>query len=298
MSRCSGLFCLDPLTFHSRAVGESVRLSRDCRRAERTGDTFRNGLVFSNRAVKVQERVCVRVEAHSTRWDGSLRVGFTNVPPSAQALPLPCMAIPDLTDRPGHWVDLVHESFCQVGSELMFWVSRGGNVYMKSNSVRKRKLLSGVDLAWPLWAVIDIYGQTRSIFLQGSVKKRGFITYRSCPVPAPAPAPLPSPSPALSHADNINSLTSSVSILCKTLDECDESRRSEEIPVDKRCVVCLDQEAEITLSCGHRCLCQRCALRIYHQFGTCPLCRCAISRTRVSVCLSVSQCVSDISKSL
>lgn len=149
-----------------------MRLSQGCRLAERTGKTFRNGLVFISRPVKVQERILLRVEKDLMNCQGALRVGFTNVPPSARSQPLPDMAIPNLTDISGHWAAPVHESYCQAGSELEFWVSNGGSLYITSNNIRQHKLLTGVDLSKPLWAMIDIYGQTCSIFLLGKFTVR------------------------------------------------------------------------------------------------------------------------------
>lgn len=78
------------------------------------------------------------------------------------------MAIPNLTDKPGHWAAPVHESYCQVGTELEFWVSSQGTIYnTNNNNSGQFKLLKGVDVSQPLWAMIDIYGQTSSILLLG-----------------------------------------------------------------------------------------------------------------------------------
>ncbi|KAF1389726.1 hypothetical protein PFLUV_G00076470 [Perca fluviatilis] len=261
--RCS-LSCLGPLTFHPRATGDQVRLSQGCRLAERTGATFKNGLVFSSRPMKTQERLRLRVEKDSHNWHGALRVGFTNVPPTARSLPLPVMAIPNLTDEPGHWAVPVPESHCQVGSELQFWVSHGGSVYVSSSNTEAQKVLSGVDLSRPLWAMIDVYGQTRSIFLLGSEKRDLLRTRRSCP----APERLTSP-----DVDNHYSL-SRVSRLCGNSDECISLL---EVPAGggcvSDCVVCMEKQARITLPCGHLCLCNACASRVVEDFGTCPLCR-------------------------
>ena len=159
--------CLGPLSFHSQAVGDMVRLSRGGLQAERRANTFKNGLVFSSRPLKVQERIRLRVEKDSLNWNGGLRLGFTTVHPMARSLPLPIMAIPNLTETPGHWAAPVHESFCQAGVELEFWVSARGSMYISGNNGREQKLLSGVDRSRPLWAMIDIYGQTCSISLLG-----------------------------------------------------------------------------------------------------------------------------------
>ncbi|KAG7243870.1 hypothetical protein INR49_006025 [Caranx melampygus] len=250
------ILCLSPLTFHSSAVGDAVSLREGCQIAERREGTFRNGVVFSSRPVKIHEKVHLRVNEDVLRWHGALRVGFTNVPPSARSLPLPCLAIPNLTEQPGHWAVPVNEDYCQVGSELKFWVSRGGSIYVQTSSNMKCKVLEGVDLSQPLWAMIDIYGQTSSIFLLGSERKVWGVTKRSCPAPARQ---------RLTSSD-VESLNSSMSDLSNF--SFDMSN-----PADTLCVVCIGEEASKILPCGHRCLCKSCFPRIRDQFGTCPLCR-------------------------
>ncbi|KAM3610410.1 uncharacterized protein V6R79_003690 [Siganus canaliculatus] len=247
------LSCLGPLTFHHQAVGDKVYLRRGRRLAERMGSTFKNGLVFSSRPLKIQERVRLRVEKHCCCWQGVLRVGYTSMPPSTRPLPLPPMAIPDLTDRPGHWAASLPESFCGEGSELEFWVSCEGTIYASSNSSGQQELLTGVDLRQPLWAMIDLYGQTCSVLLLGSEKRGLFHTRRSCPAPE-----------CHISTDHHHSMTPDG-------DECMEVSAGNGSVMD--CVVCLRREARVTLPCGHQCLCQGCAPRVVQQFGCCPLCR-------------------------
>ncbi|KAM9858184.1 E3 ubiquitin-protein ligase NEURL3 [Aulostomus maculatus] len=179
--RC-GICCLGPLTFHRQAVGEKVHLRQGGLLAERANGTFKNGLVFSSRPLRIKEKIRLRVEKTALNWHGALRVGFTNVPPTKRPLPLPIMAIPLLSDKEGHWATPVDESICQTGSVLEFWVSHRGRMYVRSNFGCKLKLQEGLDLSRPLWAMIDIYGQTSSIFLLGSKKSEWISTRRSCPV--------------------------------------------------------------------------------------------------------------------
>ncbi|KAM4579068.1 E3 ubiquitin-protein ligase NEURL3-like [Fundulus diaphanus] len=259
MQHSCGHRCLGPLTFHPRAVGDKIRLSEGFRRAERTEETFRGGVVFSNRPVSITERVRVLVQRKVPHWKGALRVGFTNVPPSARTLPLPCMAMPNLTNTKGHWACPVPESCCQEGSVLEFWVSPCGQLCVKFHNDRKRKLPINVDLNLPLWAMIDVYGQTCSIFLLGSEKKGIFFNKASCPAPEPPISRHCSISPDYTELSEISD--DSLSDL------------SVEFPAGDGCVVCMVREAEVTLSCGHRCLCIRCNNRVLVQFGTCPLCR-------------------------
>ncbi|XP_035513557.1 E3 ubiquitin-protein ligase NEURL3 [Morone saxatilis] len=258
--RC-GLCCLGPLTFHSQAVGDQVCLSHGHRLAERKESTFKNGLVFSSRPVKIQERIRLRVQKDLCNWHGALRLGFTNIPPSDKSLPLPTMAIPNLTDTHGHWAAPVLESYCRAGSELEFWVSNGGNIYVANESFGERKIFTGVDLRHPLWAMVDIYGQTCSVLLLGSEKRGLLQTRRSCPAPDDLPAP---------NVDNHYSLIpdgySDDSMYCLDMDPADEDSVT-------NCVVCMGREARITLPCGHRCLCNNCISRVILEFGSCPLCR-------------------------
>ncbi|CAI5650780.1 unnamed protein product [Oreochromis niloticus] len=266
--RCSSR-CVGPLTFDSQAVGEKIRLSHGGRLAEKAENTFKNGLVFSSRPVKVQEKIRLRVERDSTIWDGALRVGFTTVPPSARSLPLPCMSIPNLTDKPGHWAVPLDESVCQAGSELEFWVSSHGSIYVGVNNEEYERL-TGVDMKQPLWAMIDIYGQTSSILLLDSKKNKKLLYHRrSCP----APEPLTSPD-AYSHFRSVPDLSDF------RRDDC-ISCLDTKMPEDKICVVCMVKEARITLPCGHRCLCKDCNFRVCEQFGTCPLCRHTIRASSV-----------------
>uniref|UniRef100_A0A668ATP0 Neuralized E3 ubiquitin protein ligase 3 n=1 Tax=Myripristis murdjan TaxID=586833 RepID=A0A668ATP0_9TELE len=251
--RC-GWACLGPLTFHAQAVGAQVTLSKGGLLAERSGQKFNNGLVFSSRPVKVNERLRLRVERKVQGWHGALRVGFTTVPPTERCLPLPSMAIPNLTETAGHWAAPIPEEYCREGSEQEFWVSECGNIYFSSNGGRRVKLQSGVDLSEPLWAMIDIYGQTLSVLLLGSERKTLMGTRNSCPIPSHLLAP------HVNTCHNLNHVSSSWS-RPGSLDETND------------CVACMEVDASVTLLCGHRCLCLNCATRVIQEIGTCPLCR-------------------------
>uniref|UniRef100_A0A3B4ABJ9 E3 ubiquitin-protein ligase NEURL3 n=1 Tax=Periophthalmus magnuspinnatus TaxID=409849 RepID=A0A3B4ABJ9_9GOBI len=247
--------CLGPLAFHAQTKGESIHLSDHGRSAQRNSDTFKNGLVFSCRSIRLQERVQLRIDKHKTNWTGALRVGFTTVPPSTRTGDLPCMAIPCLTKLPGHWAATVNESLVRAGTLLEFWVSYSGGLNVSINNSIQLQLLTGVSTIRPLWAMIDVYGQTCGITLLGSVKKELFHTRRSC---LPPQYEIPS-APSFESCGDITSLIPQASA---DKDNCEE------------CVVCLGKEARIIVKpCGHKCLCSNCAIRILEEFGTCPLCR-------------------------
>ncbi|XP_077418745.1 E3 ubiquitin-protein ligase NEURL3 [Vanacampus margaritifer] len=248
-----GARCLGPITFHQRAVGDKIQLSQGCHHAMRSCATFKEGLVFSNRPVRCQERIRLRVVNDNIKWHGALRVGFTNVDPDSRSLPLPKLAIPDLTDIDGHWAAPISEKLCQAGTELEFWMSSRGSLYISNQSGQNYRLISKqINITKPLWAMFDVYGQTGSIHLLGSEMRAGLFTRKSCSIIPPALAADSSSYDELSCLD-----------LPATTDGGEETN----------CLACVDHKVGVALPCGHRCLCNKCAFKIYCLNGTCPLCR-------------------------
>ncbi|XP_061673456.1 E3 ubiquitin-protein ligase NEURL3 [Syngnathoides biaculeatus] len=244
--------CLGPLAFHPNAVGDQIQLSLDNRLANRISQ-FKNGLLFSDRKVRVLERVRLRVESADTKWEGALRVGFTNVPPESRSLPLPQFAIPELTETSGHWAGPLPEEFCLPGRVVEFWVTRKGSLYVTTQRGHRWKLVSGVCVAKPLWAMIDVYGQTTAVLLLGSKISGRFFTRRSC-----------QPRPFL-VVDTDSSASDSDDGLDPPL-----ITDGEEVMT---CVACMTREAAVSQPCGHRCLCAGCYWQVFRRSATCPLCR-------------------------
>ncbi|XP_030622273.1 E3 ubiquitin-protein ligase NEURL3-like [Chanos chanos] len=185
-----GCFCLGPLTFHTEAVGKLVTLSQNARRASRDVSSPRDGLVFSNRPVVKREKVCLRVERCMMAWHGAIRVGFTNVPP--ESVKLSSLDSPELTDRPGITAVAVPAETCFPGSKIKFWIESDGLLTIRAaNGLKHRAPSVNLDLNRPVWAMIDIYGQTATVLLKGSKKKDQILGVRksSCPVPYIPPSP-------------------------------------------------------------------------------------------------------------
>ncbi|XP_036381815.1 E3 ubiquitin-protein ligase NEURL3 [Megalops cyprinoides] len=275
-----GCRCLGPLTFHTEAVGDKVTLTHGARCATRALQTFRNGLVFSNRRVRIGERVRLRVDRCAQHWHGALRLGFTTVQPTCS--PLPDLAIPTLTDTPGYWAAPVPEVYSLPGTELQFWVTSRGVVMFKGPEGQEYILLEGVDVSKHLWALIDVYGQTCTVVLLGSKKKGLFGVRKSCPCPALPPVSpensclcISKGRPRPSQGERGPSSTRSLEDVQDPCHSNTDPHRTEE-PLED-CVVCMSQEACVLLSCGHRCLCGFCAGRVRGQFGKCPLCRLPIT---------------------
>ncbi|KAG7281310.1 hypothetical protein CRUP_030993 [Coryphaenoides rupestris] len=269
-----GCFCLGPLAFHGSAVGAHLSLSRGRTLAHRKECTFDHGLAFSSRPVRVGEKLRLQVKKRVCRWTGALRLGFTNVPPGGgRSSPQPPVAIPDLTNTAGHWANIVPEHFCSAGTILEVWVSHGGTVYCRMLNYRKLRhtLAVGVDLSKPLWAMLDIYGQTCAVLLLGSEKRKALWTRKSCPLNSPHVSMQPHQHHGLDPSEEEEA---DLKDLCQKDKSCVcYLRASERAAV---CVVCMVQPASTTLCCGHRCLCRGCSVRVIQEFGTCPLCRQAI----------------------
>ncbi|XP_066500852.1 E3 ubiquitin-protein ligase NEURL3-like [Hoplias malabaricus] len=266
--------CLGPLTFHAEAKGQLVTLSEGGRRASRDTSSFRHGVIFSSRPLRLKEKVCVRIERAVMGWYGALRVGITNVAPGSREVP--SLAIPDLTNCPGYWALPVPEYQCLPRSEVTFWVSHGGSLHVKTADGEKLKLRTTVNTCKPIWAMIDVYGQTNTVLLLGSKKKCLWTTQRSCTTPTVHPT-----------EENCGYTDIPIEILQRMIN----AKRLEEQEVQKNpdfpdsqsqytsnesmeeCVVCYTDIATVMLTCGHRCVCSQCARRVFREFGTCPLCR-------------------------
>ncbi|CAG0890281.1 unnamed protein product [Darwinula stevensoni] len=167
---------LAPLRFSS-LHGENIRLSPDKTIARRV-ESFCKGIVFSNRPVKVGEKVEVlkgvwglRVYLNfleiSTNWSGAVRFGFTNSNPANFRGSLPKYACPDLTNKPGYWAKALAERLAVEGELLAFWATSSGDVHFSLNGEEKGVFFSGVDTRGPLWALVDIYGNSTAVQLVG-----------------------------------------------------------------------------------------------------------------------------------
>ncbi|XP_055024274.2 E3 ubiquitin-protein ligase NEURL3-like [Misgurnus anguillicaudatus] len=261
---CHKRTSLGPLSFHSNVNGRLITLSDGGRRATRDESSFRHGLVFSARPVQIQEKLRLRVESSTGNWQGSLRVGFANVLP--EETKLPSLAVPDLTDSSSMYAAaLLPEDKCYPGSEMEFWIDSSATLWTRSSD-GTTFFQTALNIHGPIWAMIDIYGQTTAVMLLGSEKKGLLGTYRSCP--------------ALKHTDDDNCVYGDIKK--ETLERLNkpmsmqihESDNTGTEAFDSEdCVVCYSEKTNILLSCGHKCVCTPCATKIYELSRTCPLCR-------------------------
>uniref|UniRef100_A0A8C2F2W7 E3 ubiquitin-protein ligase NEURL1B n=1 Tax=Cyprinus carpio TaxID=7962 RepID=A0A8C2F2W7_CYPCA len=151
--------------FHPHAKGKNIRLDTQLRRATRK-NSFCNGITFSQRPVRLYEKVRLRFSGVHTGWSGALRFGFTSLDPSNLALAdIPKYACPDLVTRPGYWAKALPERLAMRDSVLAFWADRHGRVFYSINDGEPILFHCGLSVGCLLWAIIDIYGITQEVTL-------------------------------------------------------------------------------------------------------------------------------------
>lgn len=112
----------------------------------------------------MNERVYLRFVQMSSSWSGVLRFGFTSTDPgSARGPDLPRYACPDMTNKPGNWAKALGERYSAINNVLHFWYNRNGDVMYGVNGEDIGIFFTGVATNTPLWALMDIYGNTIEI---------------------------------------------------------------------------------------------------------------------------------------
>ncbi|KAM7154255.1 E3 ubiquitin-protein ligase NEURL3 isoform 2-T2 [Macrochelys suwanniensis] len=238
-----------PLFFHPFTHGSQVLLDEFHHVAERAS-SFHDGIIFTNRPIQHHERVTLKILKKEASWHGGLRVGFTSMDPSKMDPGhLPPFACPDLVMQGKTWAAVLPDQCIEEGTILTFWVDHRGRVFFHSQqAARKVPLLKGLPVRCCLWAVIDVYGQTKVVQLLDCTRPRGGVR-------EPAPAPRLS-CPAMIHVP-----------LC---------RDNSSLPggCAEECVICCSHEANALLRpCGHGTLCHCCAQEVFHNNRPCPFCR-------------------------
>ena len=151
-----------PLRFHD-IHSDNVQLTHDRRRAKRI-ESFCKGICFSHRPIAIYERVFLQFAEVSTSWSGVVRFGFMSHDPcTLNGSELPRYACPDLTNKPGYWAKALSERYSEGEFVLSFYVTRNGDVMFGVNGEEKGVFFSGVSTSLPLWALVDIYGNTTAM---------------------------------------------------------------------------------------------------------------------------------------
>lgn len=150
-----------PILFHS-VHGDNIKLEKNRTVASRP-EGFCKGIAFSNRPIKVREKVFIKFVDISSNWSGALRIGFTMNDPASMKSKLPLYACPNLTAIQGNWVKAIAERMAKKDSVLFYYVEENGDVHYGIDNVSHGVFFGGVNTKGKLWAVLDIYGNTISV---------------------------------------------------------------------------------------------------------------------------------------
>lgn len=82
---------------------------------------------------------------------------------------MPKYACPDLTNKAGNWIKALCERYSQANTVFSFYVNENGHVHICVNGEDKGVYFHGVNVNNPLWAVLDIYGNTCNVQLIGEL---------------------------------------------------------------------------------------------------------------------------------
>uniref|UniRef100_A0A3P9PAZ9 E3 ubiquitin-protein ligase NEURL1 n=1 Tax=Poecilia reticulata TaxID=8081 RepID=A0A3P9PAZ9_POERE len=157
-----------PLQFHPSTKGSQIIMDLSQRTVKRQA-SFCNAITFSNRRIAVYEQVRLKITKKQCCWSGALRLGFTSRDPSRiNPDNLPKYACPDLVSQSGFWAKALPEELSNEGNVISFWVDKKGRVFYRINNSNPMLFFSGVHVAEPLWALIDVYGLTRGVQLLDS----------------------------------------------------------------------------------------------------------------------------------
>jgi len=80
---------------------------------------------------------------------------------------LPRYACPDLTNRPGYWAKALPERLARLSSVLSFRYTPAGDVLFVIDGEEKGVFFTGINTKSPLWALIDVYGNTSCVEFVG-----------------------------------------------------------------------------------------------------------------------------------
>ncbi|KAJ1091953.1 hypothetical protein NDU88_005067 [Pleurodeles waltl] len=239
-----------PLFFNPFVKGKRIELDETLSWAQRSA-TFHDGLVFTNRPLRVEEFLSLRITQVEEHWHGSLRVGFTCWDPSSidpQTLtPFLC---PDLSRLRGFWGAMLPDRIGVEGTLVQVWLDRQGEVWFKINREQPPQMLAkGLPVCCPLWGVVDVYGTAKAVQLLDP--SQSIQIFKKAPIISGSNRSAPSPTKTVSSIPHLYP----------------ESQL-------ESCVVCFTSKVNaVILPCGHACLCYSCVQKVLQTCGKCPMCR-------------------------
>lgn len=86
----------------------------------------------------------------------------------------------DLTNKAGYWAKALAERFCERDTILFYYVTTAGDVHFGINGEEKGVFFSGVETRGPLWAMMDVYGNSTAVELLDAKNQLKLNNSRRC----------------------------------------------------------------------------------------------------------------------
>ncbi|KAK2530603.1 Neurl1 [Columba guinea] len=241
-------------------------------------------LVFTNRPLRINETIFVKINKSNAVRTGTLSYGVTSCDPSTLR-PGDLPYNPEsLVDRKEFWAICRVVVPLQSGDILGFMVNSDGELHLSHNGAGTGMQVC-VDCSQPLWMFFVLHGAVTQVRLLGStiLADRLGLSTPSSPTSTPN-----SPTVLCSGVSDPILSTCGSGPLCSSISgtapnspiSLPESPISPSIsgPWGDECTICYENMVDTVIySCGHMCLCYSCGLKLKKMANACcPICRRAI----------------------
>ncbi|CAF4036376.1 unnamed protein product, partial [Rotaria sordida] len=159
------------VSFHQKTFGKNIQLDNNALRATRH-TSYDDGITFTNRQIEMNEYIHIRIDSNESRiLMGSLAIGFTQIDPNTIQIHELCKsAVPNICQKTG--LSYVKRIF----DKGAFYIFNG----------REHEISRTIDSRMPLWGIIDVYANVKSVVLTTPPKRildarTFFIKYESQP---------------------------------------------------------------------------------------------------------------------
>ncbi|OCT69987.1 E3 ubiquitin-protein ligase NEURL1 isoform X2 [Xenopus laevis] len=259
---------------HIKTLDDQTVARLEHAREERT-------LVFTNRPLRINETIFVKINKSNSSRSGTLSYGVTSCDPSTLR-PSDLPYNPEsLVDRKEFW------AVCRVlvplhsGDILGFVINAEGELHLSHNGTSTGMQVC-VDCSQPLWMFFGLHGAIMQIRILGSTVS---IDHQEPSAPSsPTSAPNSPSAPCSSISDPIlNSFVSAPLGSFINITAPNSPVSMPESPVSPslsgswsdECTICYENLVDTVIySCGHMCLCYTCGLKLKKMNNACcPICR-------------------------
>lgn len=128
--------------------------------AKRKDEDVNNGICFSNRSLKIGEKIYIRIAETCARWSSSVDFGFTNTDPTRNTEMLKGSLI--RIDKKKVLEQL--QIFPAINNVICISINNDATISCSINDrIQFTKKFTYLSVQDPIWLVIDLLGNTRAI---------------------------------------------------------------------------------------------------------------------------------------